>query len=228
VRFVRASIVAQKLSAAVAYAAFLVLFAKLADEDNRSRGGPLAWILFAIITLSGCVLKLATVGINVAIERDWVLCIADGSDARLTKLNVWMRRTDLLCKLLAPLFVSLLTSVRSYLFAAAFLLGMSCFTSVLEFFCNLSLPRVTFLFAFAITLTFTLSLGIQVVYRAFPVLHVDEELKSQQPAQPRQGPRRINLKKALHSSLADWREFLRLPVFLSSLSISCLYLTVLS
>jgi iron-regulated transporter 1 len=133
-RFVRGSIVAQKLSASVAYAAFVLLFTKFSPDD-RSRG-TVVWILFSVIILSGCMLKLATVGINVAIERDWVLCISESSDKRLTKLNVWMRRTDLLCKLLAPLFVSLLTTARSYLFAAAFLLGLSGFTAALEFFCK--------------------------------------------------------------------------------------------
>jgi len=46
-----------------------------------------------------------------------------------------LRRIDLLSKLLAPLFVSLLTTAASYTFAAAFLLGLAVGASVFEWVC---------------------------------------------------------------------------------------------
>lgn len=47
----------------------------------------------------------------------------------------YLRRIDLLSKLLAPLFVSLLTTAASNTFAAAFLLGMAAASMTFEFIC---------------------------------------------------------------------------------------------
>lgn len=80
------------------------------------------------------------IAISVSIERDWVTVIAQGSSKKLTRLNTfvpdpftfrfsltrrwrYLRRIDLITKLVAPLFVSLLTTVVSYPFSVAFMLG---------------------------------------------------------------------------------------------------------
>src|SRR5262249_20790412 len=41
-------------------------------------------IVFAIIVILGCIYKLASVGVNIAISRDWVVVIADGRPNILT------------------------------------------------------------------------------------------------------------------------------------------------
>lgn len=177
----------------------------------------LVWILFAAIVFCGCVLKLATIGISVAVERDWVTAIADGNSEMLTKLNTYLRRIDLLSKLVAPLFVSLLTTVGSYPFSIAFLLGFGIVSMVFEF------------------------LWIDVVYRYLPILRTEEQARNierQRNAVDAANSRRhltlvqnvlgqlrdVNIKQ--HAS--DWLEFIRSPIFPSSLSVSLLYLTVLS
>lgn len=53
-----------------------------------------------------------------------------------TTINSYLRRVDLLAKLLAPLFVSLLTTTVSYTFASAFLLGFAAGSMVFEFLCT--------------------------------------------------------------------------------------------
>lgn len=68
-QFVKATIVVQKISSSIAYALLLVLF--LAPGDAASMEGRKT-ALFVLITIAGSILKLATVGISVAIERDWV------------------------------------------------------------------------------------------------------------------------------------------------------------
>jgi solute carrier family 40 (iron-regulated transporter), member 1 len=143
--FVRICIVFQKCSYSAAYALFLVLFIRFRSEiETRGPVHTLVWTLFAVIVLCGCVLKLATVGISVAVERDWVTVIADGNSDHLTRLNTYLRRIDLLSKLVAPLFVSLLTTVVSYPFAIAFLLGFGIVSMVFEFLCSYlcKLPRI--------------------------------------------------------------------------------------
>lgn len=91
--------------------------------------------MFFLIVFCGSLHNLSQVAISVAIERDWITVIADGSSAHLTTINTYMRRIDLLCKLLAPLFVSLLTSVASYPFAAYFLCGVEAGCMFFELLC---------------------------------------------------------------------------------------------
>lgn len=75
-KFVQGAILAQKGTASIAYALLLILFL-------HPNGG---WE-FPLLIISGGLLKLATVGMSVAVERDWVTVIADGGSHRLTQLN---------------------------------------------------------------------------------------------------------------------------------------------
>jgi iron-regulated transporter 1 len=86
---VRVCIATQKLSATAAYLFFLSLFLmqREAPERNLSHD-TLVWYQFGGIVLAGSLLKLSTVGINVAVERDWVMCIAGDSGPQLTRINV--------------------------------------------------------------------------------------------------------------------------------------------
>ena len=125
-----------------------------------------------------------------------------------------MRRIDLLTKLLAPLFTSLLTTAASYTFATAFLMGFAALTLVFEIF------------------------WIQVVYRCFPsLLETDRKLasgqSSEEPDNAKTSPsppstRVSTMRHKAFSTFRDWKEFSQMPVFASSVSISLLYLTVLS
>ena len=111
-RLVRTAIVLQKIAATCVYAPLLAMFI-------LSRDGPISdsvfWGCFAVIVIFGTLHKLSTTLLNVAIERDWITCVTEGDSDLLTKLNTHLRRIDLLCKLLSPLFVSLLTTAASYL-----------------------------------------------------------------------------------------------------------------
>ncbi|EJU04237.1 hypothetical protein DACRYDRAFT_114607 [Dacryopinax primogenitus] len=208
-RAVRTFILAQKLSNLVAYALLLVLFEKLQSQASRGLGaGGDAGVraLFVFVCLLGCVLRLATVGINVAIERDWVTTISSGSPASLTRLNAFLRRIDLLCKLLAPLFVSFLT-LQSNSVSIMVLMGISFVTMFFEF------------------------VWIQTVHNEFPAL-VSEQAKRlaiQAQATPPSTRWSISaLRRALKQLLIDWKDFQRTPVFPTAVSISLLYMTTLA
>jgi len=54
-------------------------------------------IIFAVIA------NLASVGTKIAVEKDWIIVIADKDSDRLAKMNATFRTIDLLCSLLAPL-----------------------------------------------------------------------------------------------------------------------------
>ena len=207
-----------------------------------------AWVAFAAITVLGSVLGLANIGTSVAVERDWVttVCLAtrDDGDGALTRLNTYMRRIDLLSKLLAPLFTSLLTTVASYTFAVAFLMGFAGLTLLFELW------------------------WIEVVFDYFPVLAASDKGKPMQLEEPVSAelgqaddpiaaettlqdhpapagpggtshhalpddhiirvPASHRVRSRAFKLYYDWREFSRMPVFLSSVAISLLYLTTLS
>ncbi|GAA5931985.1 uncharacterized protein JCM15063_001092 [Sporobolomyces koalae] len=205
-RFVRATIIVQKVASAAAYCLFLISFCKLGP--SRLLDG-----FFALITILSALLNLATIGISVAVERDWVTCIAQENSALLTRLNTYLRRIDLLSKLLAPLFVSLLTSTVSYTFAAAVLLGFAVVSLAFEY------------------------IWIEIVYRRLPILAqpADRANNSGSEAHAPSGvssfdPKLLpgKLKLRLAAERKDWITFVKAPVFFSCLSISLLYLTVLS
>ncbi|GAC92599.1 iron-regulated transporter [Pseudozyma hubeiensis SY62] len=238
-RTLRAMILSQKLLVGASYGLFLVLFSSssLRTEAENGGKGPQAmeantrpWAIFAAITLLGIGIMLSNVGVSVGVEREWVTIISDGSSARLTRLNAIMRRIDLISKLVSPLFVSALTSTMSYTLAAVVLLSVNAVTGIFE-------------------LVF-----VGTVYRRFPSLAADEKAaiaRRQAAAQSRadsgahagrssahQGAkaRLAGMASRIATSVTDdvkqqyrdWSLFVRLPIFLTSVCISLLYMSVLS
>ncbi|GAA5885225.1 hypothetical protein JCM16303_005963 [Sporobolomyces ruberrimus] len=203
-RFVRATIVVQKATVGAAYVLFLISFIEIGPQEGERKR--LLDGFFAIITILSALLNLATIGISVAVERDWVTRIAQGDSALLTKLNTYLRRIDLLSKLVAPLFVSLLTTAASYTFAAAFLLGFALVSLCFEF------------------------IWIEIVYKRLPILADSTKL---QPEQVQSSPTEASfrdrsllanvtillerLKVRIVSELRDWVIFIKAPVFFSCL-----------
>ncbi|CAE6527359.1 unnamed protein product [Rhizoctonia solani] len=225
---IRVCIATQKIFASICYGLFLILFTRFSGLDND-----LQRLLLAFISTCGCGLKLATVGMNVCVERDWVMTIAssirsatsssrpgspaterpaspfstrstDHADRVLLKLNTTLRRIDLICKLVAPLFVSSLTSTVGYMHSAIVLLSISLGTAVFE---------IVF---------------VGITYKRFPALAISRPPREETPVK-----RSVTgIGKAIRDwgeqQVQDWNEFIRHPIFLSSLSISLLYFNVLS
>lgn len=216
-------IVAQKILVVSSYVLFYILFQSGSLRQAALNGGkgPVAqrsgrhanvWVLFTAITLLGCLLILANVGVSVSIERDWVTSISRGSSKRLTRLNAIMRRIDLLSKLLAPLFVSLLTSVTSYAKSCLILLAISAGTTFFE---------VVF---------------VGVVFERFKILGEEESRHREQkkrddqqrgesgssypPRRGLAGPAHLTsygrlLISWLQEQYSNWRTFIAMPIFIS-------------
>ena len=157
--------------------------------------------------MAGCVLRVSTVCIQIAIEKDWVISISQGIEGRLTTLNISLRRVDLLCSLLSPLFITYVLLALSYRTSVGVLAGIT-----------------------AISCTFELY-WIGTVYEKFPQLQRDDDLKAQERylQQETVTPScSSSWGTALRLQVRDWLEFTRMSVFLSSISVSLLYITVLS
>ncbi|KAG8849064.1 hypothetical protein FRB91_010285 [Serendipita sp. 411] len=196
--FVRTFIALQKILQLITYGLFLVLFRPLRpsiDDFGKQPKSPAVYLLLALIIVSSSVMGLATAGINVAIQRDWVVAISQGSHTLLTRLNTYLRRVDLVCKLLAPLLVSLLTTTISYSGAVTFYLIYAAVTLAVE------------------------QLWIRVVWNYFEVLATDEKSKWEKRREERverSPPKRFL--EGLYQQGKDLKEFFALPIFLSSLS----------
>ncbi|KAK3833542.1 MAG: Ferroporti-1 [Linnemannia elongata] len=70
--------------------------------------------LFALMVVASGVLKLSALGWSISIERDWIVALCHSNSDALTRLNVTMKRIDLVCKLISPLvFAGLLTYLHA-------------------------------------------------------------------------------------------------------------------
>ncbi|KAH7046197.1 hypothetical protein BKA57DRAFT_465945 [Linnemannia elongata] len=70
--------------------------------------------LFGLMVVASGVLKLSALGWSISIERDWIVALCHSNSDALTRLNVTMKRIDLVCKLISPLvFAGLLTYLHA-------------------------------------------------------------------------------------------------------------------
>lgn len=90
--FVRMTMLVQKF----AIVASCVLFYIILELNYRP------YLLYSFIVVFGCMLKLAFIANNIAIEKDWVMVMTDGDTE--TMLTV-MKRIDLFCKTMAPVMI---------------------------------------------------------------------------------------------------------------------------
>ncbi|KAK1655136.1 iron transporter [Colletotrichum phormii] len=101
-KVVRASIVFQRLAVSASCVVFYIFFIGLPLGDYGRPG------LLAFLSIMACVEKLYSIVNMVSVEKDWVVVIAKGDIEALAVLNAQIRRIDLLCKLLGPLFIALI------------------------------------------------------------------------------------------------------------------------
>jgi iron-regulated transporter 1 len=93
--------------------------------------------LFAAIILLGIFENLSASGNMLSMERDWVVAAssADGSLYDLTHLNSAMRRIDLICKLIAPILISVIVSATNVKVGVSVVGAMSAASWTVEIWC---------------------------------------------------------------------------------------------
>jgi iron-regulated transporter 1 len=93
--------------------------------------------LFILILVLGVLEGLSASGNMLSMERDWVMTAAgpEGHKYDLTHLNATMRRIDLVCKLLAPILVSVITSAAGIKIGVVVVGGMSAASWGIEMWC---------------------------------------------------------------------------------------------
>jgi iron-regulated transporter 1 len=93
--------------------------------------------LFGLVLLLGIIENLSATGNMLSMERDWVVTAAApaGQLYDLTQLNASMRRIDLICKLVAPILISVLISATSALNGVMVVGSMSVLSWGVELWC---------------------------------------------------------------------------------------------
>lgn len=194
------------------------------DGDADGEGGLVRvvvfWIAFPLAIGLACVEKLASIGNTVAIERDWVVVICDSvPELERGDVNPVMRRIDLFCKLIAPVVVSFVDAFDTGI-ALWTVLGMSAVSMGAEY------------------------LAIVKVYESVPALgesgtsspapSEEEDMDGMELGEdgsttPLQHDTTFStIEASIKTSLSPWISYINAPAFLASLSLSILYLTVLS
>ncbi|KAI2469699.1 Ferroporti-1 [Annulohypoxylon bovei var. microspora] len=101
-KVVRVSIVSQRLVVATSCVVFYIM-ALREELDGKIKAG-----MLVLLSFLACIEKLCSIMNSVSVEKDWVVVVAGEDQVTLSSLNAQMRRIDLLCKLLGPLFIALI------------------------------------------------------------------------------------------------------------------------
>ena len=158
--------------------------------------------LFSLTVFLACIEKLASIGNTIAVERDWVIVISSSLSLPREELNATMRRIDLFCKLVAPLFISFIDTftTRGAIYTV---IGLNTVAALVEY------------------------LAIAHVYRAVPQLaEVRTETATAQSSEAQSVA--TTFWAYFASMLSPWVTYVHSPVFLASFALALLYLTVLS
>ncbi|KAK1144122.1 hypothetical protein N8T08_005784 [Aspergillus melleus] len=191
---VRVSIVLQRVVVAISCIIFYLLATSMSLKGATEKGA------LAVLALLACAEKLCSIMNLVSVERDWVPVVARDDPRSLATMNAEMRRIDMVCKLIGPLFIALLDGIST---EAAILvnLGMNISSVVVEYF------------------------TIARVYRRVPGLQQPKMMLDPVPQQNALWKRCGDLFK---KSTLDFKFYFHHRAFLPSFAGALLYLTVLS
>jgi iron-regulated transporter 1 len=201
-KVIRSSIVWQRVAVVISCALFWVMLAKKGSLPTWSMT-----ILLGASILLACIEKLCSIMNTVSVERDWVVVIADDNESTLRQMNSQMRRIDLFCKLVSPLVIALLD-------------GFSTEVAILVTF---AMNNTSMVVEYAL---------IARVYKAFPSLAHGRAPPSAEIDETSNTHRTPSLTRSAARQMMSLVENLRVytsqDAFLASMSLSILYLTVLS
>lgn len=196
---VRTSILGQRFSVTTSCLAFLYLL-----FFRKSSSQFVQLLLFLTLMLLACTEKLCIIMNTIAVERDWVVVIANENEQLLQVMNAQLRRIDLFCKLVAPLAIALLDGISTNIaITTTFIINL------------ISVMAEYFLLAW--------------VYKSTPNLttRAVEGVEEQSDTRTSRSTCPV-LQSVASSILQQARVYTRSHAFLPSLALSILYLTVLS
>ncbi|XP_025810666.1 solute carrier family 40 member 1-like [Panicum hallii] len=206
----------QSLSFIVAGASVTAL---LVYDDLKATSFPVFMAVVVVTNVSGALAALSTLAGTILIEREWVVVISCGHPpAVLTGINSVVRRIDLSCKLLAPVFSGLVFSFVSAQASAAALALWNVASVGLEYWLFVSVYN-----------------GVPALaaengrLRAADVLLPSEEEIAAPPAERAANWRtRLTERLSIIPCWESWVVYVRQDVALPGVALAFLYFTVLS
>ena len=203
-RTVRLSIIGQRWAVILSCLAFWALSTDVWDFPGFR---PLLIIILAILA---CVEKLCSIMNLIAIERDWVVVVAENTQCGLEVLNSQMRRIDLVCKLIGPLAIALVDGYSTTIAIGA-VAGMNASSALIEYF---AIARVYYVLP-------ALRTRPSVCNNTSSVSSAISEI----PGKRRLGCLCVARVRSIYNAVSTYA---RHPVFPPSMALCILYLTVLS
>jgi iron-regulated transporter 1 len=195
----------------------------LVSPINSPVSGLIKKAFFALVLVLGVFEKLSGAANMMSMERDWVVTVAaaDGQAYDLTRLNAVMRRIDLICKLVAPIVLSIIISASGSVQVGVLVVGgMSAASWAVEWWCarrvwnnnsKLQRPKIS-----------------RDVLDDATMAETPEEL----PPLSRVGPRSYGLLQRIvqwsFHYTRDFRQYFSSHVWIPSLALSLLHLSALS
>lgn len=203
---VRLSIIGQRGAVILSCLCFSALCTNVSDFPGFRPS------LLATLVFLACVEKLCSIMNLIAIERDWVVVIAENSQCGLEVLNSQMRRIDLVCKLIGPLAIALVDGFSTTIaIAIAIVAGMNAPSALTEYF------------------------AIAKIYYMLPALRARPDVSnspnsvpyaiSEVPVKWHLGSLCMAQIRSIYNAISSYT---RHPVFAPSMALCLLYLTVLS
>eukprot|EP00088_Acartia_fossae_P000793 TRINITY_DN10310_c0_g1_i1.p1 TRINITY_DN10310_c0_g1~~TRINITY_DN10310_c0_g1_i1.p1 ORF type:complete len:602 (+),score=157.62 TRINITY_DN10310_c0_g1_i1:114-1919(+) len=170
----------------------------LYNEDIQERI-VLYRVLEAIVIVFAILSNLASNGSQIVVEKDWIVCIANGDDNFLAILNSNFRTIDLCCLTFAPVVAGLLFSYTSYMVVTVVLAAWNLISMVAEY-----------------TLLF-------IIYRDYPQLKEKPELEEEEKKQKKKNW----VMDKITGSALGWKKYFTHTVRNAGLGLAFLYMTVL-
>jgi iron-regulated transporter 1 len=140
-KVVRTSILGQNLTIGLASLVFSLALADVGELSVRVK-----WVVVAVIIVAGMAAKVSSAMNKISIHKDWSVVLAAGDAAAQTHINAVMRRVDLVCSMVAPLLVGLLSmsvgSSRTCLFIAVWSLCSLGIETLLSSWVYRSVPQL--------------------------------------------------------------------------------------
>jgi iron-regulated transporter 1 len=98
-------------------------------------------ILRTVAMLLAVISNLASVGSKIAIEKDWVVVIANNDIEKLTSINSIFRTIDLICLLVAPALIGLVFDFLGNAASAMFIGAWNILSLIFEHFLMMNIYK---------------------------------------------------------------------------------------
>ncbi|XP_067891522.1 ferroportin-like isoform X2 [Heterodontus francisci] len=234
-KVVRVSLVIQNLSV-ILCAVVLLLLLVYKTQITILWNGWMQIICYTLVIAIGVIADLASTAMSIAIQRDWIIVVAGGSD-KLSSMNAALRQIDLLSKLLSPMAVGQIMTFSSSVIACGFIACWNLFSMCFEYLLLQKIYKMTPALAKKgdnYTKEEEVSEGNQTAFKdhktTSPTVSVEGELINNNSANQNRketGCIKGFLVSGIKTFRDGWIIYYRQPMFLAALGLSFLYMTVL-